>query len=62
MTCLKVSQLILLNEAFERGEKHAFPEDLIPGATNVMEATTRLVDAAQEHAACTDDEVQSSFV
>ena len=57
-----MSQLILLNEAFERGDKHAFPENLLPGANNIMQATGRLVTAAQEHAACTDDEVINSIL
>lgn len=50
--------MILLNEAHERGDAGAFPRDLQPGAASIQQATQRLVSAAQEHAASSQDEVR----
>lgn len=55
---LKVSQLIIQNEAYEAGDKDAFPADLIPSATSVMKSTEGLVDAARRLATDSVDEVK----
>lgn len=44
----QVSQLILVNEAYEHGERDGFPDDLTPSAESVKHSTAALTSAARQ--------------
>ena len=55
----QVSQLILVNEAYENGEKEGFPDDLGANAEHVRKSADGLVMAASRLASESQDDVSA---
>ena len=53
----QVSQLIILNEAYEKGDRLALQGDFQSFANSVMKASEGLIDVAQKMASESDEQV-----